>query len=378
MKVFKHSVSVVFVLLTLLGCRREVEERPVFPSAEYFAPSVITSSANQIIVHGINLEGASATIGGQAATSVVSEDKKTLTVSMPVGISDGSYNVSVTLNDESIVSFPAPLVIDAAETAFKGDMLIGDFDGNGIRSASTTSNFSDGAWNGNPGANSSMGITNSINGVTSSPAGGNFAYATVAGGGVLPNTYGYVGALDSRNEIRNDLVTGWPEGFLSYEDEENAALTYVDGFDDVSDFRINFWLNLNGTSRSQVRVNLGNSDLSNSEKYAKTILTTETSASVPGAIRVSPNGWNLVSIKLSDFVCNFGFGGVSNCTINDVSIQELNQISFGISDDFNNVYSSCCTGTTIDCCDEEIKEPVEAYIDHVTITKGAPAYDYSK
>lgn len=372
MNILKHSIVFAFIVVALLGCRRKLEEPPVFPAAEYFSPSVVNNSDAELSIYGINLDETKVSIGGKDASIVsLSDDKTVLKVKMPTGIPEGKYIVAVTLNDGSVIEFTAPLVFDETSVCLKQDLLIGDFDGGGIRAANTTSNFSDGAWIGDPGANSEAGILSSINGVTSSPAGGNFVYMTVPGGGILPNTFGYVAALISRNEIQNDLSTAWPESFIDY-GAPNNAIKIDEGFDVVADFYINFYANFNGLEKGQVRIYLGNSDLPDAQKFAYTLSYNSLS---------NKEGWNLISVKFSEFKCNFGFGGGSGdvpCTIDMEYLQKINQVSFSVSDNFNNDYKTpCCKGASIDCCNEKIVDPVEVYIDHVTLTKGCPAYDYS-
>lgn len=386
MNILKNILVAATLVVVLISCRREPEEKPVFPAVEYFSPSVVTSENAEVKLLGTGLDKAVITVGGQVVNIVKSEvdanGRGYVTFVLPAGLSEGKHPVKVVFEDETEASIAAPLIFNkSALNVAKAEMLIGDFDFGGVRAAGPTKDFSDGNWLGDPGANTVMGIVNSVNGINSSPAGGNFVFATVPSGGILPNTYGYVGALISRNEIQNDLTTGWPESFINY---PNSVLNFEKGVDKVSDFYLNFYVNFNSLGTGQVRIYLGSSDIAENSKFSFTISPDpKLSADLKAKRKVSEQGWQFVSIKFSDMLGNYGFGGCSAsavpCAINDEFITKINQMSFSLSDSYNNVYDpKCCTGKNIACCATAIKDPVQIYIDHVTITQGAPAYDYSK
>lgn len=350
------SVLAAVVILMNTSCRRKVEEQPVFPSAEYYSPTQVAPSS-QLEIHGAVLGSSDVYIGGKKAElDSVSADGRVIYVKVPSSLEVGSEHiVKVVYNEKEEFEFISKIKIAATSSSVK-ELLIGDFDGGGIRSAIATSNFTNGQWSGNAGANSIIGITNNINGVEPSKAGGNFAYATVAGGGVLPNTYGFVATISSRSGLQNDLITEWPANFFKY---PGSILDSTDKV--ITNYFVNFYLNFNNNPKSQVRVYIGSTKLPKEERYAKTIK--------PIGAANPVNGWYKVSLPLNQFKDGYGFGAAMK--FND--FLKLNQIDFDISDSYENIYSDCCKNTITDCCATAIKDPVQVYIDQVVISQGGSA-----
>lgn len=379
-KIIFSTLTLAAAILMMLSCRREIEERPLFPSAEYFAPTIV-EQGGELTIRGFVLTDAKVTIGGLPAevkqtivNDTVDDQRTVLVVTVPGSLGNGEHIVRVEYKDKGEFTFQAPLII-ANTRSTVNELLIGDFDGGGIRPAVASSDFTNGQWAGSAGANSTIGITNQDGDVSSSPAGGNFAFTRVVGNGILPGTFGYVAAIDSRNEIQNNFITSWPKNFAEY---PNSTITIEEG-DLVSNFRVNFYIKMNGNIHTQVRVYLGNSDLGNADKYAHTIHSKATTNQNPSGkfTKLTDDfGWVHLSIPFNVFACNFGFN--AGCTPKLEDLKKINQISFSISDDFNNVYDTeCCTGSSnTSCCGAAIKEPVSAYIDHVVISKGGPAVNY--
>ena len=261
---------------------------------EYYSPTSV-AVGSQLQVHGKALSKATVSIGNiTAEIDSVSKDGYVLYVKAPNEISVGSqYSVVVNYDETESVEFSTKLKI-SANTSLVKELLISDFDGGGIRSATATSDFMNGFIEHNSGANSEMGITSNLNSVESSPAGGNFAFATVYGGGILPNTFGFVGTLSTQTDFQNDGSTQWPENFFNY---PGSVITSEN--QDLKEYYINFLVNFNNTKESQLRIFIGNSDLVLDKQFARTIR--------PSGI-YPVMGWQKVSIALSAFRDGYGFG----------------------------------------------------------------------
>ncbi len=363
MKKGKHIPLLMLSVLLLIStsCRRKVEEQPSFPAAEYYSPTLVAPSS-QIEVHGAVLSNSTIIIGGIKATiDSISADGRVVYAKVPSELEIGSsYMVEVKYNEKESFIFTPQLEIGATSTQVK-ELLIGDFDGGGIRAAISTSDFTNGQFSGNAGANSIIGIGDNVNGVETSPAGGNYAFATVPGGGILPGTFGFVATISSRSGLQNDLVTDWPINFFEY---PNSVLNPEN--EDLKTYYINFLVNFNNTPKSQLRIFIGSAKLPKDQRYAVTIK--------PGS-KYPVTGWQKVSIALNTFKDGFGFG--PGMKFDD--FKKLNQVDFDITDSFENDYSSnvgnqkCCVGNVTDCCATAIKDPVQVYIDQVVISQGGVA-----
>ncbi len=359
-------ISLLMLSVSLListGCRRKVEEQPLFPAAEYYTPTLV-APASPIEIHGAVLTNSTVKIGGiEAKIDSVSEDGKVVYAIVPNELEIGSsYTVEVAYNDNENFAFTPQLEIAATSSSVK-ELLIGDFDGAGIRSANTTANFTNGQWSGNAGANSVIGIGSNVNGVEASPAGGNYAYATVFGGGILPATYGFVATISSRSGLQNDLVTDWPANFFEY-----PGSILNNNNTDLKTYYINFLVNFNDNPKSQLRIFIGSAKLPKNKRYAVTIKS---------GSKYPVTGWQQVSLAMNTFKDEFGFGKAM--TFED--FMKLNQVDFDIADTYNNKYNACCTevgsGTNAtfinECCATAIKDPVQVYFDQVVISQGGPA-----
>ena len=373
MNILRNILVAAALVVVLISCRREPEARPVFPSAEYFTPSVVKAD-QQVTIYGVGLDKATVLIDGtEISVDFVSGSGDKLIFKVAPGLSIGKHFVEILFEDGDKVKFTSPLVVSLTGSTIK-ELLIGDFDGAGIRPAYATADFTNGQWSGNAGANTVMGIGN-LNGVLSSPAGGNYAFATVPNGGVLPNTFGFVATIESRSELNNDFETAWPKNFFEY---KLSSLDSIES-NDISNYYLNFYVNFNSNNKSKVRVFVGNPDLGKGERFAEDV-----------AASTSVSGWQFVSIPLDLFKSNFG----NDTPMNFNDFKKLNMISFDVSDTYENIYSDCCCKSQysnseqmtcpsgvdgdLTCCPLSIKDPVQVYFDHVTITQGGPAYDYSK
>lgn len=359
-KIIFSTLVIAFGVIMMLSCRRKVEERPFFPAAEYFTPTVV-APGTQLKIHGAVLDNATVKIDGSSvAIDSVSKSGAIIYVTVPNNLTIGSaYTIEVQYDDKNSFTFTPKLKVAAASSAIK-ELLIGDFDGGGIRAAISTSDFSNGQWSGNAGANSVIGIGTGLNSVPSSPAGGNYAYGTVYGGGILPSTYGFVATISSRSGLQNNLISEWPENFFSYPgsvlDESEV---------DMSKYYINFLVNFNNTSKSQLRIFIGNAKLPKDKRFAFTI---KPSSKYP------VEGWQKVSLAVNVFRTGFGF---DNKAMTFDQFKTMNQFDFDIADSYNNVYNSCCEqrGELFinECCETAIKEPVQIYIDQVVLSYGGIA-----
>lgn len=382
------SACLLIVVFTT-GCRRDVEDKPVFPQADFFSPTAVVSTSDVITLVGVSLENSIITVGGQPVNIISNDgDKVTFTLASSL-VTGNAYTVKVVLSDGSEKSFVGGVRFDdngGVPTTYPSELLIADFDGGGIRSAVATVDFTNGQWSGNAGANSAIGITNENDGVESSNAGGNFAFASVGPGGVLPNTSGFVATLTTRNEIQNDGETTWPVNFFEY---PGSPLEYDSVNDNAGKYFLNLYVNMNGNINSQLRIFLGNASLLKENQYAYTInskSTTNANAFGAGKKLSKDSGWEFVSIGFNEFISGFGFTAGGNLTIDE--ILKVNRISIDIADDFNDVYDNCCRRASFPgetpaiadwtCCDQAITEPVSVSIDHVSITKGLPALEYTK
>lgn len=367
-RIIFNTLAIAVSIIMMLSCRRKVEDRPFFPAAEYFNPTQVAPGA-QLQIHGAVLDGSKVKIDGKVVeVDSIAASGNIIYVKVPNDLSIGSsYTVEVVYNERESFAFTPKLQV-AAETSDIKELLIGDFDGGGIRSAIATTDFTNGQWSGNAGANSSIGIGTNINGVSESPAGGNYAFGTVYGGGILPNTNGFVATISSRSGLRNDLVSDWPENFFEYP----GSILDIDE-DTIKNYYINFLVNYNNNPDSRLRVFVGNAKLNKEQRYAETIRPI-TTTSVNRRIFVEPvgdKGWYRVSISLDNFQTGYGFtaGGMSF-----EDFKGLNQIDFDITDRFDNSYDTdCCVGSITTCCATAIKAPVQVYIDQVVISHGGIA-----
>ena len=328
-------------------------------AVEYYTPTSV-AVGSQLQLHGKALSKATVSIGNiTTEIDSVSKDGYVLYVKVPDELSVGSqYSVVVNYDENEAFEFSPKLKISASTSLVK-ELLITDFDGGGIRSATTTSDFMNGFFEHNSGANSKMGITTNLNSVESSPAGENFAFATVYGGGVLPNTFGFVGTLSTQTDFQNDGSTRWPENFFNY---PGSVITSEN--QDLKEYYINFLVNFNSTNKSQLRVFIGNASLTLDKIFAKTFKP---------SLKYPVTGWQKVSIPLNEFRVEYGFGTAMKFQ----DFLQSNKIMFQISDSFNNNYSACCRfigeDTIDDCCDIAIEHPVQIYIDQVVISQGGEA-----
>ncbi len=331
-------------------------------AVEYYSPTVV-APGSQLQLHGKALSKATVTIGNIIAEiDSVSKDGYVLYIKVPNELSIGSqYSVVVNYDETESVEFTTKLKISASTSLVK-ELLISDFDGGGIRSAMVTTDFTNGFFEANAGVNSSVGINTDINAIASSPAGGNYVYATVEGGGILPNTFGYVADISSKTGFQNDLVSPWPENFLNY---PGSVITSEN--QDLKEYYINFLVNFNNTKESQLRIFIGNSDVKLAKQFARTIK--------PRGI-YTVTGWQKVSIALSVFKDEFGFGTAMKFQ----DFLQSNKIMFQFMDSYENYYTDCCKPSgdinndyIYDCCDTAIKDPVQIYIDQVVISQGGEA-----
>lgn len=365
------SFAAIAVLLVIVGCRREVEEKPTFPDVNFFTPGQ-AQIGDTIKIVGLGLEGASVTFGGQAMT-LHNVSSQSMYFVVPAGST--TETVSVTYSNGDGHTFQAPLVIDISTGP--NELLLGDFDKGGIRPAGVTSDFLNGQWEINSAGAATTGIGQGVNGVPSSPAGGNYAYAFMGGESIDPVSYGFVASLGHRSEVLNDNATGWPETYLEYPGGT------LDSTADIDEFYLNFYVNFNNRPESRIRVFLVNPNYPKGCRYAKTI---------PADIPATGDGWVWKSYQMSSFLKEFGFGGGTCPNPNSLTMEELfkvNKIEIDITDRFDNVYKIPSSSTSTVCptsipseerdiCCQNTAPPscqvdqVEVYIDHVIISQGGP------
>lgn len=358
------SFAAIAVLLVIVGCRREVEEKPTFPDVSFFTPGE-AQVGDTIKVVGLGLLGSKVSLGNQGMT-LISNSDQALIFAIPAGASTAQLTVSYP--ETGGHTFQAPLVID--DKTGNNELLIGDFDLGGIRPAGVTNDFLNGQWQINSAGAATTGIGQGVNGVPSSPAGGNYAYAFMGGEDMDPTTYGFVADLGHRSEVLNDKETPWPVSYLLY-----PAAT-LDTSAAISDYYLNFYVNFNGRTEGRVRIFLINPNYDKECRYATTISPTNSTA----------DQWVWKSIKLSTFQNNYGFGNSGACsnqnTLSMSEMLQINSIEIGVTDKFDSNYDvDCCyyvdadSPSDLSCCETAVPadvDQVEVYIDHVIISQGGP------
>lgn len=358
-------LTVLFLMLVTVffACtKREQDEKPNFPSAEFFSPWYVFPG-DTVEIYGANLEGSQVYINGSEVGLLDTDGA--LTFLVPEGLDGGVIKV-VYPNGESFTfadSLHYVPVNDSRRTDLEGVILLSNFDGGGIRPTTIGSDFSTGSWETEAPVGSEYGIGSNYNGI-SSPVGGNYYYNYVpdgAIGGVA--TSGWAGKLNTRNELMNDNETVFP---LSFADYPNSPVDF-DG--NASDYYLNFYYksdvletNRNGENPTEIRVFLVNPTLKLEDQFAFTISNGD-NISEPSINMPSDEEWHGISIPLNKFKSNYGF----DSPLKNADLKSFNAVQFNFAD--SRVNSSI---------DEEIEEAdgaIRVYIDEVSISKGTNIYE---
>lgn len=353
----------ITVILTFSCKERESEDRPKFPSAEFYSPWYVTSG-DTVTIGGVNLEGSEVYVNSEKVELLDTEDG--LTFLVPEGFTGGKVKVIYPSGEIMIFGDSLHYVSDENDpkrTELEGIVLISDFDGTGIRPTTAGFDFTTGAWLFEGPAGSNTGILRYQN-VPSSPAGGYYFYNAVQNwsiGGV--ETSGWAGSLSSRNELMNDNETSFPVSFADYPNSP------VDFEGNASDHYLNFYYkaaivdtNRNGESPAEIRVFLVNPALNLEDQYAFTISNGD-NIQPPSIDMPSDEEWHGISIPLNKFKNGYGFED----EFSNSDLKSFNAIQFNFAD----------SRVNSDEPDEqkEADGPIEVFIDQVSISKGTPIYN---
>lgn len=361
----------------LVSCtKREPEERPVFPTAEYFTPSY-AAAGDTIKVSGLALDGSTVSLNGTTVSSWVENDNQIVKFIVPVDYQGGK--VSIKLKDNVTLNFIDSLRLVDKANPLRGVpmLLMSDFDGAGIRPAYFGSDFNSGQW----GLESPVGATygvgaNQFN-IPESPAGGYYMYNDVLMGSIGgPGTDGWGGALVSRNELLNDGETSFPISLGGY---PNTNVI----FDDINaDYYLNFYYysdslgvkNRKGLSPASIRVYMINPLLPKSLWYAFSFSNGE-NMNYKGSSHapiMSDNKWHAVSVNLKSFTTNYSFDTKKPDLL---AMQSFNAFEFGFNDSRVDAQGS-------DAATKEEKNkgigPMRTAIDHISLTKNHYLYEKIK
>lgn len=363
----------------LFSCnKRDPEERPIFPSAEFFSPWYVLPDVDTVEIAGTALDGADVYLNGTKVPLL--EDESTSELIKFIVPSDyTSGTVRVDLKDGESMTFIDSLIAvseeDERRTLVEGILFFGDFDGGGIRPAYAGIDFTTGQWSMEVPVGATNGIGQNQFGTSSSPGGGNYVYNDVPQGAIGGKaTDGWAGALVSRNELMNDNYTSFPRSLADYPDSP------VDFEGDASEYFVNFYYkadpvsapNRNGEDPTMIRVYLIDPSKEINQWWAYNISNGENQGSASGTRAMVADGeWHGVSLKFSEFSSGFGF----NDLITSSDLMKINALQFTFSDSrVDAPEETVVNGIT---AEEEWAAgvgPIRVYIDHVSISKGIGIY----
>lgn len=366
------KILIAISLIGLIGvssCKIETADLVNFPKLDSYSPGYAKTGSTVSII-GSNLEGASVYVNGQKVDLTASSEKE-LTFQVKNGMSSGDLVVKFANKDFEDQKFGLGIVINhviqledktgwlSSTTQNVGDTLVGpkqllisDFDGNGVRTADATNNFDRTQFVDQVQTGGSM-LINSTNQVSSSPAGGNFFNVELGAEFVQKGTCGHVGEIITRSELQNDGQSSWPVNFVDY---PNSPLTVPSSEAEVRDYFVNFAMFKDGNEKGVLHINLFNDDLALPDQYRYII---EDNSGL--------DEWDWVSIPYNQFKSNFATGAA----ISSTTFPSINKLKFAFShDDWNDFDNSLgkCPDTA------PISGKVVYYIDNVVITQGQPFY----
>lgn len=383
---FKTTILLSISGFLLFSCKkRDPEERPIFPSAEFFAPWYVLPEKDTVEIAGSGLDGATVYLNG-TQVSILSIDEKNELLKFIVPKDYTSGLVRVEFKDGETMTFIDSLTavdaLDERRTDIEGVLLIGDFDGGGIRPAYAGIDFTTGQWAMEAPVGATNGIGQNQFNTSSSPEGGNYVYNDVPQGAIGGKaTDGWAGAITSRNELMNDNYTSFPRSFAAY---PNSPIEFGEN-DDPSEFYVNFYYkadpvsapNRNGEDPTMIRVFLIDPTRQIDQWWAYNISNGENQSYIEedgyGTMPMEADGkWHPVSIKWGDFSTGFGF----NTRFNASDLEKINALQFTFSDSRVDADGNLGTVNGITVEEEWAKGvgPIRAYIDHVSISKGKGIY----
>lgn len=373
------------ICLSAVSCRNSIEKKinPAkgFPNVASYSPG-FAKTGDTISIIGSVLTGSTVEVGGkQIDLTVNTDDKLAFVVTDDVApiSNDGRYSLKVLHSDGDFHEFSMPIVLnheitladkagwlstssqavgEVLETG-PAQLLISDFDGGGIREADATDKFDRTQFDNQaqPTGVSYIGSTDLTQG---SPLGNNYYILKLDDPGQLGGN-GHAGEVWSRSEIMNDRKTEWPVSFFDY---VNGPLKEVTTNNEMNDVYLNFLLYKGGAEKTVLYAYLYNDFLPGGEQYRSNFDFELDGASVKVPKGTGLNEWVWVSLPFRDsFKDNFGFGsklkGENANTINKI------KIAFAHGDKLDDQPGTATGG-------------IEAYIDHIIITQGAPYYGHKR
>ncbi len=218
---FKTTILLSISGFLLFSCKkRDPEEKPIFPSAEFFSPWYVLPGTDTVEIAGTALDGATVYLNGTQVSLLENVSSPEL-IKFIVPSDYSSGTVRVDLKDGETISFidslEAVVAGDERRTNIEGILFLGDFDGGGIRPAYAGIDFTTGQWEMEAPVGATSGIGQGKYGTPSSPGGGNYVYNDVPKGAIGGKaTDGWAGAVRSRNELMNDNDTPFPFSLANY------------------------------------------------------------------------------------------------------------------------------------------------------------------
>lgn len=369
----RYLLSITFSLAIMAvviftACERDPDPRPAFSRADTYSPSAAATD-DTVYITGAELVGTEVRLNGKLVELevetanligfIVKDDMESGTLELQLPSAGGVTG--------ELKRFNNVLINELVETGSSWDgyfydeqtfangevlrgpkiLMISDFDGSGVRRASSTSTFSNVFWESNAAAAASVGIGR--RNVSSSPSGGNFMYGTIEEGGILRRTNGFVCEFATRSETMNDAISPWPENFVDY-----PGSVLPQNFD-IDELYLNFYVNNNGYDQSNLRIYIYNDGMFLANRFV-----------LDFPILESEEGWHWRSLPINEFRSNFGFDD----RITSDQFLQVNKMMFQLAD----------IGSMEDAAgnqDESLYQgnPVQGYIDHIVLSYGAEMHE---
>lgn len=364
-------LSTMLILLSLLSCRPEENPAKQKPRADSFSPG-ISKTGDTIEVIGSGLSGAKILLEGKEVELLKSENNfLSFIVKESMSALKSDLCLTVQFQDNSTTSFSQRLIVNHKISGedllpgnwlggkiktdlnlVEGDTLMGpkqliitDFDGHGIRMADATIKFDETQFTALVKTGGKILITNSFLNGEPSPVGENYFVTQLSPEYIEEGKYGFAAELVSNTDFMNDLERTWP---ISFVDTPNGPLDAATSNPALSTYYFNFFIFKNGNEKGFVRPYLFSDDLTGNAMFANNFSTT-----------LGNNEWEIVSIPVREFKTTHG----TSVRMNFNNFKSLNKIKFNVAHldlDQNQMKPS------------EAEGEVLIYIDHITITQGAP------
>lgn len=358
--ILKFTFSLILLaVIVFTACERDPDPRPSFSRADSYSPSVAATD-DTVFITGDKMVGSQVRLNGELVEIEIEEEHRigfivedhmesgSITIQLPeAGGIEGdrkTFNNDIYINEEVQAGTSWDGLFTNGQSFASGDimrgpktMLISDFDGSGIRRASSTTSFSNVFWETNAAAAANVGIGKKN--VPSSPAGGNYLYGTILGSGILDDTYGFVMESATRSETMNDAITPWPDNFVEY-----PGSIIPEDFE-MDQLYLNFYTNNNGYSQTNVRIWLYNDAQIQEDRFVQDVQLID-----------SEEKWEWQSIPIREFRPDFGNAADR---VTKETFMEVNKIQFQLADleGMDNAWT---------------QNDVQGYIDHIVISYGGP------